>query len=374
MLDHYIWQLPHWTEQLRFDSIAILAPLSRARLRQGHILGQAAGLGFDLGREIQMAALTNEAVTTAAIEGEALNPASVRSSIARRLGLSTAGLAPVERRAEGLVEVLLDATSGYDTPLTAERLKGWQAALFPTGYSGMRKITVGEWRQTPEPMQVVSGPIGRERVHYEAPPSASVPDEMERFLGWWSASRGIEDGLIRAAKAHLWFVTIHPFEDGNGRIGRALADMALAQDEATSIRCYSLSAEIQTARETYYDTLQMTQTGDGDITAWLKWFMETLAQAVTRSEVELERILAKARFWQRHGMEALNARQIKALNRLLDAGPGGFGGGLTTKKYAHMTKTSGATAKREILELREKGILVQRAGTAGRSTSYELVW
>ena len=374
MQNRYVWQLPHWTERLRFDSTVILAPLSRARARQGRILGRASELGFDIGREMRLAMLTDEAVTTSAIEGEVLNRASVRSSIARRLGFPTAGLPPVERRADGQVEVLLDATTSYDIALTADRLKAWQAALFPTGYSGLRKIPVGDWRKTRAPMQVVSGPVGRERVHYEAPPSKRVPAEMRSFLTWWAASRNVEDGLIRAAKAHLWFVTIHPFEDGNGRIARALADMALAQDEATSTRCYSLSAQIQASRDSYYDVLESTQKGDGEVTAWLTWFLTTLEAAVARSEAEFERIFAKAHFWQRHGMEGLNPRQVKVLNRLLDAGPDGFTGGLTTKKYAHLTATSDATAKREILDLRNRGLLVQRAGSAGRSTSYELVW
>lgn len=297
----------------------------------------------------------------------------MRSSITRRLGLKTAGLPRIEKNADGQVEVLLDATTNCNKSLTASRLKAWQAALFPTGYSGMQQIPVGKWRKTASPMQVVSGPIGHERVHFEAPTSKNVPSEIRQFLLWWAKSRSVEDGLIRAAKAHLWFVTIHPFEDGNGRIARTLIDMALAQDEETKIRCYSISAQIQATRDSYYEILEKTQKGKGDITDWLIWFLETFSAAIARSEKELERIFAKARFWQRRETTGLNPRQLKALNRLFDAWPDEFFGGLTTKKYAHLTKTSPATAKREILDMRERGLLKQRAHTAGRNVSYYLM-
>jgi Fic family protein len=329
---------------------------------------------LELGREIQVTTLTDEAVTTSAIEGEHLDRAAVRSSVVRRLGLKTAGLPRADRRADALVEVLLDATTRFDDPLTIARLKQWQAALFPTGYAAMRVIAVGDWRETTEPMQVVSGPVGHERVHFEAPPAARVPLEMDRFVEWWAESRAKEDGLIRAALAHLRFVTIHPFEDGNGRVGRTVTDMALAQDERTPFRLYSWSAQVETDRDAYYGSLEATQKGDGDVTRFLVWFLESVERAIMRAEGEFEKVFARARFWDRHGAQVLTARQIKVVNRLLEAGPGGFEGGLTTRKYAHLAKTSGATAKREILDLRDKGLLVQVSGTQGRSTAYELAW
>jgi Fic family protein len=297
----------------------------------------------------------------------------VRSSVARRLGLPTAGMPQAPRHVDGLVEMLLDATRGYAAPLTAQRLWGWQAALFPTGYSGLNKIIVGGWRQSAEPMQVVSGPIGRERVHYEAPPAGRIETEMDRFLVWWAAPPAGMDGLIRAGLAHLWFVTIHPFDDGNGRVARAVTDMARAQDEGSGARLYSMSRQIQDEREHYYAVLEQAQKGGGDITQWLCWFLGCFEKALARSEDQVNKALARARFWQEHAGAMLNPRQVKVVNRLLEAGPGGFEGGLTTRKYKGMTKTSRETAKRDIAGLVSKGILSRNPG-GGRSASYSLVW
>jgi len=359
---------------LLWDSRAVVGPLSKTRLRQGILLGRAASLGLELGREFQVEALTDEAVTTSAIEGETLNRESVRSSVVRRLGLKTAGIPRAERRADALVEMLLDATTRFNEPLTQARLKAWQAALFPTGYSGMRTVKTADWRKTSAPMQVVSGPIGRESVHFEAPPSAQISIEVRRFLDWWTASIGVEDGLVRAGVAHMRFVTIHPFEDGNGRVGRTITDMALAQDERTPFRLYSWSRQVEADREAYYDALEATQKGDGDLTSWLVWFLESVERAIMHAETDFEKVFARARFWDRHGAKVLTERQIKAVNRLLEAGPGAFEGGLTTKKYVHLTRASPATAKREIADLCDEGLLVQIEGTQGRNTSYELKW
>ncbi len=370
---NFVWQHPDWTSRLRWNSERLLTPLAAARRRQGEIFGKAAGLGFDLGLEAQASILTDEAVMTAAIEGEVLDRESVRSSVARKLGLPTAGLPPTARHVDGLVEMIVDATQRFDEPLTEERLWGWNAALFPTGYSGMLQIIVGDWRTSDEPMRVVSGPVGRETVHFEAPPAARVPGEMARFLEWYTADPDPEDGLLRAGLAHFWFVTIHPFEDGNGRLARAIADMTLARDEGTPLRLYSMSAQIRTEQDAYYDILEQTQRSDGELTGWLTWFVGCLERAVTNSEARLDLVLTKARFWQDHTEVNLSERQRKVVNRMLDAGPGGFEGGLTTRKYVGMTRTSRATAQREIADLLAKGLLVRRPG-GGRSTSYEIVW
>lgn len=371
-MPHYIWQSPGWPN-LRWQSERLLAALGSARLAQGKLLSQAAALDFDLGQQAQAEILTEEAVKTAAIEGESLDRSSVRSSVAQRLGLPTAGLPPAPRHVEGLVQVLLDATRNFRTPLTEERLKGWQAALFPTGYSGLHRIQVGDWRGKEEPMQVVSGPVGRETVHYEAPPGERVRVEVERFLAWWEETAGTMDGLLRAGIAHFRFVTIHPIEDGNGRLARALTDMALAQDERLPVRFYSLSSQIMAEREAYYQVLEQTQRGDGDITAWLEWFLGCFERAVVYSETLLAGVLLKARFWQRHAGARLTERQRKVLNRLLDAGPGGFEGGMTTRKYAGLTGVSKATAQRELADLVDMGLLRPNPG-GGRSASYDVAW
>jgi Fic family protein len=364
----YIWQAPSWPD-FRWNSASLLRPLGKTRQAQGKLLGE--GEYFQL--EIQADVLTEEAFTTAAIEGEKLDRDSVRSSVARRLGLPTAGLPPTERHVDGLVEMLVDATRNHGAPLTPSRLKGWQAALFPTGYSGLNKIVVGEWRQAEEPMRVISGPIGKEKVHYEAPPAGRVDGEIERFLEWFRSSRGEVDGLVRAAVAHFWFVTVHPFQDGNGRIARAIADMALAQDENTGCRLYSMSAQINAERDNYYDILERTQKGTSDITEWIFWFLECLERSIRRSDSEVQKTLNKARMWQNIAELGLSERQRKVINKLFEAGRGGFEGGLTNRKYRGITKTTRETAKRDIADLVAKGILVKNPG-GGRSASYDLVW
>lgn len=368
-MGRYVWQSPTWPK-FQWDSGALLVPLGRTRGAQGRLLAQ----GDYLGLELQVEILTQEVFTSAAIEGERLDRDLVRSSVARRLGLPAAGLPPDERRTDGLVEMLVDATVNHDCQLDEERLKGWQAALFPTGYSGMKRIAVGQWRlPSADPMQVVSGPIGREKVYFEAVPGSRLDAEMKLFVDWWTDKRESTEGLIRAAIAHLWFVTIHPFEDGNGRLARALAEMALAQDEGTGRRMYSMSAQISAERNAYYDVLERTQKGEGDITDWLLWFLQCLERAMARSEKEVERATYKGRFWQQKAALALNQRQRKVVNRLLDSGPGGFQGGLTNRKYCGMTRASPSTAKRDIAELLEMGIISRRPG-GGRSVSYDLVW
>jgi len=368
----YIWQNDSWPN-LRWDSKVLLSPLGHARLSQGNLLGRVKRLGFQLGEEAQADILTEEAIKTAAIEGERLNPQMVRSSVARHLGLREAGLIPASRSVDGLVEVILDATQKYGKTLSADRLKGWHAALFPSGYSGLHKIRVGQWRGK-EPMQVVSGPMGKERIHFEAPPGETVEAEMRQFLRWWELSRKDTDGILRAGLAHLYFVIIHPFEDGNGRIARALTDMALAQDEKLQVRYYSLSSQIMEERRGYYDILEKCTKSDSvDMTKWLVWFLECFERAIQRSDKIIGNVLAKAEFWQQHAQTGLNERQKKVLNRLLDVGPGGFEGGLTTRKYVSIAKVSRATAFREISDLLEKKILRQLSGK-GRSVHYDLIW
>lgn len=364
----YIWQALLWPN-LCWDSAALLRPLGKARQAQGMLLGETAC--FDL--ELQSQVLTEEALTTAAIEGEKLDRESIRSSVARRLGLPTAGLPAVERHIDGLVEMLVDATRNHTAPLTPARLKGWQAALFPTGYSGINRIAAGEWRRDEEgPMQVVSGPVGKEKIHYEAPPATRVDSEVGRFTDWFQSSAGQADGLVRAAVAHLRFVTIHPFQDGNGRVARAIADMSLAQDENNGCRLYSMSAQIKAERDDYYDVLERTQKGTGEITQWIVWFLECLERAIRRSGTEVQKSKDKARLWQNIAHLDLNERQRKVVNRLIEAGPGGFEGGLTNRKYRGITKTTRETAKRDIADLVSKGILVRNPG-GGRSASYGLI-
>ncbi len=366
----YVWRQNSWP-RFRWQDDRLIDAVGKTRLCQGKLLSKVHGLGLELGREAQAAVLTEEAVKTAAIEGQNLDRDSVRSSVARRLGLSTAGLPPADRFADGLVEVLLDAVTHYNEPLTAGRVKGWQAALFPTGYSGMHRIRIAQWRGS-EPMQVVSGPVGREKIHFEAPPAERIEEEMKQFFHWWTEGSGEIEGLLRAGIAHFHFITIHPFEDGNGRIARALTDMALAWDERSPVRFYSLSNGIMAERDDYYNILERSQKGDGDITEWLLCFLGCMERAIENSETLVAGGPAKAAFWQKHGQTALTAQQQKVINRLLDAGPGGFEGGLTTRKYVSMAKVSRATAYREISDLVSKGILVANPGK-GRSISYRLV-
>jgi Fic family protein len=269
--------------------------------------------------------------------------------------------------------MLIDATRNCATPLTASRLKGWQASLFPTGYAGLHSIVTGDWRRDKTPMQVISGPIGKEKIHFEAPPAASVPAEIKQFLAWFKSSPDRLDGLVRAAEAHLRFVTIHPFADGNGRVARAITDMALAQDEKKGFRLYSMSARINAEREQYYNVLERTQKGKGDITEWIIWFLECLQRAMEQSALEINKVMDKARFWRNVADYNLNDRQKKAVNKLLDAGPGGFEGGMTNKKYRAMTRTTRETAKRDLIQLVGMGILRKNPG-GGRSASYDLFW
>lgn len=368
----YVWQCAEWPK-FSWRSEALLPLISRARLGQGKLIAQLSALGFGLGRQAHAEILVEEAVKTSLIEGERLNRESVRSSVARRLGLSAAGLPSPSRSTDGLVEMLIEATQNHDKPLTAGRLMKWQAALFPSGYSGLAEIRAGKWRG-PHPMHVVSGPIGKEKIHFEAPPGPSVEHEMKQFFSWWEASRYGEDGLLRAGLAHFYFVTIHPFEDGNGRLARALTDMALAQDEKLTERYYSLSSQIMEDREEYYDALEKSQKGDGDVTDWLRWFLECHIRAVNGAEKLIAVILDKAHFWRSHDAVQTNERQRKVINRLLDAGKGGFQGGLTTRKYVSMAKVSRATAFREIDDLLQKGFIRQNPAKGGRSSSYELNW
>jgi Fic family protein len=368
-MTRYVWQSPAWPE-LSYEGEKLLGPLGNARQALGRLLGSAHSVGLAQQAEV----LAEEAFQTASIEGEKLDRDSIRSSVARRLGLPTAGLPVPQRHVDGLVAMLVDATTSYDQPLSADRLKSWQAALFPTGYSGLRKIETGNWRTATAPMQVVSGPVGKERVHYQAPPADRVATEMDRFLDWWnSSSIKSMDGLVRAGLAHFRFVTIHPFEDGNGRVARAITDMALAQDEGSSCRLYSMSAQINSEKDVYYEILAKTQKGVGEVTGWLVWFLGCLERSIQRSEEEVSAVVQKARFWENHVDRSLNDRQRKVINRLLDAGPGKFEGGLTNRKYVGLTGVSRETAKRDIADLLSKGILRRNPGR-GRSASYDLVW
>jgi Fic family protein len=363
----YIHQLKDWPK-FNWDSAKLAQKLAAVRNRQGRLTGRMEELGFQLKKEANLEALTEEVTKSSEIEGEVLSRNQVRSSLAKRLGVDIGALTPAERNVEGIVEMMLDATGKYNTPLTFERLFGWHAALFPTGRSGMRKITVGDWRtEESGPMQVVSGPEGREHVHYEAPKAGLLADEMKAFTDWFNGQQDL-DAVIKAALAHLWFVTIHPFEDGNGRIARAIADMALARSENSPQRFYSMSAQIRQERNSYYEILEATQKGDLDITTWLKWFLDCLDRAFDRADMILAAVLAKARFWKKHASQTINKRQRLMIERLLD----GFDGKLNTSKWAKITKTSPDTALRDIDDLIAKGILAKDAA-GGRSTSYSLV-
>lgn len=363
----YIWQNEHWPD-LQWSPSDLAKLLTHTSREQYRLIGKMEGLGFDVRVEAHLRTLTEDVVKSSEIEGEKLEPDQVRSSIARRLGMDVAGLIPADRDVEGVVEMMMDATSRYAKPLTAKRLFDWHAALFPTGRSGMRAIKVGGWREDANgPIQVVSGPMGREKVHYEAPPAARVPEEMEKFLNWF-AKPGDTDPLLVAGLAHLWFVTIHPFEDGNGRIARAITDMALARSEKTDQRFYSMSGQIRRERSEYYNMLERTQKSDTDITRWQTWFLECLLHAIEGAHDTLSAVLDKARFWERFAKAPLNERQIKVLNLLLD----GFDGKLTSSKWAKLTKSSQDTAYRDILDLVKRGALRKDEG-GGRSTSYSVV-
>ena len=362
----YIHQRSGWP-RFHWDQDGLANQLAAVRHRQGRLIGRMEALGFRLREEAVLSTLTQDVLKSSEIEGDILDIDQVRSSLARRLGLDIGALAPTDRHVEGVVEMMLDATQKYQDPLTKERLFGWHASLFPTGRKGMQKIRVGAWRNDKSgPMQVVSGPIGKERVHYEAPPAKQLPAEMSQFLKWFNGKATI-DPVLRAALAHLWFVTIHPFDDGNGRIARPIADMELARSEQSPKRFYSMSAQIRIERNDYYDMLERTQKGTVDVTAWMKWFLDCLDRAFDGAEVTLLGVLQKARFWEDHAGESFNDRQRKVVNRLLD----GFEGKLTSSKWAKLTKCSQDTAHRDILELVKRGILAKdEAG--GRSTSYSL--
>ena len=362
----YIHELPEWP-RFRWDHQLLAAPLAGARHRQGRLIGQMEGLGFRLKEEALLRTLTDDVLKTSEIEGEQLDADQVRSSLARRLGMDIGGLTPADRHVEGVVEMMLDATQRYDQALTAERLFGWHAALFPTGRSGIHRITVGAWRDDrTAPMQVVSGPVGRERVHFEAPAAARLDDEMRRFLEWFNGDVTTE-AVLKAAQAHLWFVTVHPFDDGNGRIGRAIADMALARSEESPQRFYSMSAQIRQERGDYYRILEQTQHGTLDITPWMEWFLGCLTRAIEGAQAALSGVMARARYWERLRDVPLNDRQRLVIGRLLD----GFEGKLTTSKWAALTKSSQDTALRDIQQLVERGVLI-RNQAGGRSTSYSL--
>lgn len=362
----FIHQRDNWPG-FTWSSNNFLDLLSEARNLQGRLIGKMETLGFDLRNEALLDTLTLDVLKSSEIEGEFLNPDQVRSSIARRLGMEIAGAVESDRNVEGVVEMMLDATQKCFDPLTADRLFDWHAALFPTGRSGMYKITVADWRKdTTGPMQVVSGAIGKEKVHFQAPDSDVVEKEMTRFIDWFNKSK--VDLVIKAAIAHLWFVTIHPFEDGNGRITRALTDMLLAQSDKSNQRFYSMSAQIRLERKQYYEILEKTQKGNLDITDWISWFLNCLTNALKSTDSVLTRVLFKADFWQKHIDTVINDRQRKLLNKLMD----GFDGKLTSSKWAKIAKCSKDSAVRDINDLIEKGIL-QKESAGGRSTNYELI-
>ncbi len=362
----YIHKRVAWPK-FTWDQKKLAPKLAEVRHRQGRLLGRMEGLGFILRNEAVLETLTLDVLKSSEIEGEILNPQQVRSSIARRLGLEIAGAVPVDRNVDGVVEMMLDATQKFDKPLTNKRLFGWQASLFPTGHSGISKIVVGAWRDDASgPMQVVSGPIGREKVHYEAPAAKRLDAEMKAFIAW-ANKKADTDLVLRAALAHLWFVTIHPFEDGNGRIARAIADWALARSEGSPQRFYSMSTQIRAERKAYYEILERTQKSDLDITDWMEWFLDCLGRAISGTESTLAAVFRKANFWERNQGKAINQRNKLMLNKLLD----GFDGKLTSTKWAKITKCSQDTAQRDIQGLIDQGILTKdEAG--GRSTSYSL--
>jgi Fic family protein len=364
----WIYEHPTWPN-FTWDAGALSSKLMGIRYAQGHIVGRMQSLGFEFRSEASLRTITNDVVKSSAIEGEILNPEEVRSSIARRLGIDIAGLIPTSRNTEGIVEVMLDATQNSNSHLTKDRLFGWHAALFPTGRSGMHRISVGNWRRPEvDPMQVISGPIGKEKVHFEAPNANHLEREMERFLEWFNESHSM-DYVLKAGIAHLWFVTIHPFEDGNGRIGRAIGDMMLTRSDKTLDRFYSLSSQIEAERKDYYSQLEKQQRSTPDITGWLNWFLDCLGRAIANAEITLGNILFKAQLWDYINQQPVNQRQRFIINRMLEDN---FIGSIKTSKYAVLAKCSNDTALRDITELHKRGIFLQNLG-AGRSTSYRLM-
>jgi Fic family protein len=363
----YTHQLKEWPNFI-WDNETLAPLLTEVRHRQGRLLGKMEGLGFSLQAEANLHTLTLDVLKSREIEGEILNPDQVRSSIARRLGMDIAGLVPADRNVEGIVEMMLDSTQQYQEKLNQERLFDWHAAMLPTGRSGMHRIVVGLYRnnEKDDPMQVVSGAMGREKVHFEAPASALLPWEMDNFLGWFNGEKAL-DPVLKAGIAHLWFVTIHPFDDGNGRIARTITDMQLCRADHSQQRFYSLSSQIKNEKSDYYDMLEKTQKGSLDITDWLVWFLGCLDRALTNTVETLAPVIKKARFWTKITSISLNDRQRIMLNKLLD----GFEGKLTSSKWAKIVKTSQDTAGRDINDLLLKNILIQELG-GGRNTSYIL--
>lgn len=363
----WIYKQQNWP-RFTWDSQRLAPKLADLRYQQGRLLGRMESLGFELRREASLNILTSDVVESSAIEGENLNTEEVRSSIARRLGMDIAGLIPASRNVEGIVEMMLDATQSSSKPLTKRRLFDWLAALFPTGRSGMHSIIVGDWRNDDNgPMQVVSGPIGHEKVHFEAPSAGKLEKEMKSFLSWFEKQSNI-DPVLRAGIAHLWFVTLHPFEDGNGRIGRAIADMALARADNIPERFYSLSTQFASERKDYYNQLEKQQRGTPEITNWLEWFLDCLGRAILRAEDTLGKVLFKAQLWEKINQNPVNERQRFVINRMLDDN---FKGHMNTSKYAKLAKCSVDTALRDIQDLKSRGIFIQNPG-GGRSTSYRL--
>jgi Fic family protein len=363
----YVHFSPKWPS-FHWESERIVLPLSAIRHKQGRLLGKLEGLGFQLKEEATLETLTQDVIKSSEIEGEKLPLDQVRSSIARKLGIEVAGLVPAHRNVEGIVEIMLDASQKFNDALSKDRLVGWHAALFPTGRSGLHKIKTGSWRDDSSgPMQVVSGALGREQVHFEAPHADRLDSEMKKFIVWFNAVHEI-DPVLKSAIAHLWFVTIHPFDDGNGRIARAIADMLLARADESKYRFYSMSAQIQKERNLYYEMLEKTQKGNLDITEWLLWFLACLDRALVLSEQTLSGVMSKAKFWENHQFVAFNERQRKMVNKMMD----GFEGKLTTSKWAKIAKCSADTALRDIQDLVSKNVLVKEEG-GGRSTSYGLI-
>jgi hypothetical protein len=363
----WIHEYQNWPN-FTWNADALFSKLSEIRYRQGHLLGQMEGLGFELKQEASLNTLTDDVVKSSAIEGENLNPLEVRSSIARRLGIEIAGLAPVSRAVEGMVEMMLDATQQFSKPLTKKRLFDWHAALFPTGRSGMHSIIVGNWRNLDSgPMQVVSGPIGREKIHFEAPSADRLEKEMQNFLSWFEQDSSL-DPVLKAGIAHLWFITIHPFEDGNGRIARAIGDLALTRADSVCNRFYSLSRQIESERGDYYFHLEKQQKSAPEITDWLSWFLDCLGGSISGAEVTLGKVIFKAKLWNKINQKPVNDRQRLIINRMLQDD---FTGYINTSKYAKLAKCSNDTALRDIQDLKERNIFIQNPG-GGRNTSYKL--
>ncbi len=365
-MTRFIYECTDWPH-FQWDHARLSERLSSVRHQQGRLLGRMESLGFPFAQEARLQTLTQDILMSSEIEGELLNPEQVRSSIARQLGMDIGALTPADRHVEGIVEMVLDAAQNFQQTVTPDRLFAWHAALFPTGRSGMKRIVVGSWRTDADgPMQVVSGPLGRQRVHFQAPPAIRLEAEMNALLEWFNSPTPI-DWVFKAASAHLWFVTVHPFDDGNGRIARAIADLALARSEASPERCYSMSAEIRHQRDGYYAILERTQKGTLDITVWMEWFLDCMQHAITGAQITLQKVLLKAHFWELANRLSLNPRQRLVLNKLLDD----FEGNLTTSKWAKLTKSSHDTALRDIQNLIDQGLII-RTESGGRSTSYAL--